>query len=411
MNHESETAYQGIYHGWTVVGAGFLSIAVEASIWISGSLVLIPLAKDTGWSRAEVSLGISFFVLGGGLWAPVVGSVIRKYGPRRVMPPAALLLSAGLLLLSLTQSLLAFSLVMLLFVSVSTIAIGSLGNYTAIQEWFAQKRGTALGLADSGASLGIALLGPIIAQLLLLVGWRSTYQILALIVLLLAPLHLLVQRRLPPPPRFEPTIHTASRSVPRVRELLRQQKLWLILVGAFTISAAAQLVVLHQGAYLDGQGFGPEVIASALAVFGVVGVVGRIGFGWFADAIGTRKVFALLASCVVLGIGCLVLAGQSGSVIPIYLYSILFGVSLGVPMVIFARETANLYGSRLFGTIMGIVVMGGSLGGALGTAAAGLVFDFTGTYLGSFAAAAIAAILSLLCVLVLTRPNTGRNGS
>jgi predicted MFS family arabinose efflux permease len=155
--------------------------------------------------------------------------------------------------------------------------------------------------------------------------------------------------------------------------------------------------------YLTDQGFDPASVATAFALTGLAGLAGRPGFGWLSDRIGATPVYAILTACLLVAIGSLIAAGQTRLMLPLWIFALSFGAALGVGTLLFARQLSDLVSSRDFGSAMGLGYAFGSLGGAAGATAAGLVYDATQTYLTSFAAAAIMALISAACMWALGR--------
>jgi nitrate/nitrite transporter NarK len=390
-------------YGWVLVAGGVFSIALQAAVYFSIGLLIIAIPEDTGWSRTAVATALSSLVLGSGVWAPPVGALLQRWGPRRTMIVGALFSSAGFAALSLARSPEDLAQAMFLLVSPGSTAVGSLANYTVIQAWFRQRRGAALSIADSGASLGLILLVPVLQQLILVLGWRAALQVMAFVLLSMAPLHLLIQR--PAPVRAGGSV-AASGQAPRsvgLVEMLRQPVIWTVGLGLAASRFAFQLVAIHQVVYLTDQGFEPATLASAFALIGLAGLVGRPGFGWLSDRIGATAVYNVLVGCLLFAIGSLIVAGESGLIPAVWSFAISFGAALGVATLLFARQLSDLIGSRNFGGAMGLVFAIGSLGGAAGASAASLVYEATGTYVTSFLAAAVMALISSGCMWVLDR--------
>jgi OFA family oxalate/formate antiporter-like MFS transporter len=395
-------------YGWVLVAGGMVSIGFQAAIFFATALLLVAIPDDTGWSRASTAAALSSLVLGSGAWSPIVGALLQRWGPRRVMFASGLVTAAGLVALSLARSPEELAAAMLLLISPGTTGLGSLAIYTALQEWFRERRGTALSIADSGASLGLMVLVPLIQQLILGFGWRAACLVLASAALSLAVMHLVIQR--PAPVRA--LVGASADGVPErsagLVGMTRQPRVWLIGLGLAASRFAFQLIAIHQVAYLNDQGFDLEHLASVFALTGLAGLAGRPGFCWLSDRIGVTPVYALLTGCLLFGIGSLIVAGQSGLVPALWLFAVSFGAALGVGTLLFARQVSDAVGSRSFGSALGFASALGSLGGAGGATAAGLVYDATGTYLTSFAAAAIMALVAHGCMwalgLTLRRP-------
>ena len=380
-----------------------LTIAFQAAIFFAMALLLVAIPDDTGWSRATTGAALASLTLGSGLWAPVAGAAIQRWGPRVTMFLGGLATAGGMAGLGLARSPEEIALAILLLISPGTSAMGSLAYYTVIQEWFRVRRGTALSIADSGASLGLMLVVPFYQQLIVSYGWRSACLMMAGAAVVLAVVNLPILR----PPPFRQTIVSAAdgrtEGSAGFFDQLRKPLVWLVGLGLATSRFAFQLIAIHQVAYLTDQGFDPGQIASAFALTGLAGLAGRPGFGWLSDRIGATRVYAILISCLLIAIASLVLAGQSGLLPALWLYAFSFGAALGVATLLFARQVSEVVGSRSFGSALGFGYLLGSLGGAAGATAAGFVYDATGTYLTSFATAAVMALASLGCMWVLGR--------
>jgi predicted MFS family arabinose efflux permease len=390
-------------YGWMLVGSGLLSIGFTSAVFHTGSLLLVVVPDDAGWSRAATSTALASLTLGSGVWAPVVGTAIQRWGAQRAMTTSSLVLAAGLTALSLARNPEEMGLALLLLVAPGLHGTGSLAVYTVIQAWFRERRGLALSLADSGASLGTMFLVPLAQALIGMVGWRPACQTLALASILFVPLHLMTQRS---KIRLEPANPTPSHAVEHstsLAELLRQRPIWLVACGMSTSRFAFQLLITHQVVYLTDQGFDDAAKATVFALTGLAGLVGRPGFGWLSDRLGVRPAYGLLTACLLVAIGSLVASGQSGLMPILWLYAICMGTVLGVSTLLFARQLSDLAGSRSFASALGFGHAIGGVGGTLGVASAGLVYDATGTYLTSFTAAALMALVSLGCIWALGR--------
>jgi sugar phosphate permease len=390
-------------YGWVLVAGGMLSIAFQATVFFAMALLLVAIPDDTGWSRATTGAALASLTLGSGVWAPVVGAAIQRRGPRATMFSSGLVTAAGLAALGLARGPEEVAVAILLLISPGTTGMGSLAYYTVLQEWFRARRGTALSIADSGASLGLMLVVPLFQQMIERAGWRSACLTMAAVAVVLAVVSAVIQR---PSPARQPAGPSSDGRTERgsgLLDQLRKPLVWLIGLGLAASRFAFQLVALHQVAFLTDQGFDAAQIASAFALTGLAGLAGRPGFGWLSDRIGAGRVYAILTGCLLLAIASLVVAGQSGLLPVLWMYALSFGAALGVGTLLFARQVSDVVGSRGFGSALGFGYLLGSLGGAAGATAAGFVYDATGTYLTSFATAAVMALVSLGCMMLLGR--------
>ncbi len=186
------------YYGWVIVAVALISMAFWFGIRSSFSVFYVALLEDFPWSRAG-SAGIqSMALITYTALAPIVGGLIDRFGPRRVIGPGILVLAAGLILCSRVNTLSQFYFFYGLIIGVGVTCI-SIVPYTAILgHWFERKRGSASGIAVSGMGLGTFILVPFSQHFITLWGWRFTFAILGAVVLIvLLPLNVALLRHKP----------------------------------------------------------------------------------------------------------------------------------------------------------------------------------------------------------------------
>src|SRR5271170_1834242 len=181
-NTKSDPESRLSYHGWRVVLAGFFGVMVSftAIVPFTFSQFLKPLSLAFGWNRGAISAGFSIAALTVGLASPVLGLLLDRLGPRRVIIPCILIFSFGYASLALlTPHLLHFYLI---FFLIGVVGSGTafLGYSRAISTWFDRRRGLALSFMLAGSGLGAMIL-PVIAQAVINhYGWRAGYGALGL---------------------------------------------------------------------------------------------------------------------------------------------------------------------------------------------------------------------------------------
>ena len=165
----------GIFFGWWVVFVSAALIFLTGGTFFYGFSVLFnPIVNEFGWSRAAVSFAFSLRSEVGGIAAPVVGFLVDRVGPRRLMVFGVVAVAVGFILLSRVETLWGF------YGSVVVIAIGmsaSVGpvGMVAVAHWFRRRRGRALAVMAMGAgSSGIMVV--ILAGLVSAFGWRRRNQ-------------------------------------------------------------------------------------------------------------------------------------------------------------------------------------------------------------------------------------------
>jgi len=166
-----------VFYGWWIVGAGFfIAVYIGGFINLGFTAVFEPLASDFGWSYAQVSLAASLRGLEMSLLAPIVGLLMDRWGPRRLVFAGAVIIGLGLLLLSRINSLAAFYGVFILIgmgksTCIGVVPIATVGN------WFQKKVTLATGILVSGAATG-GLMVPLATRIIDIFEWRTAMAIL-----------------------------------------------------------------------------------------------------------------------------------------------------------------------------------------------------------------------------------------
>ena len=196
---EQPAKKKSIYYGWVIVVVGFLAhIASAFSISSTLSVFLKPLSADSGISRGMFSLIRSGEILIGAAAAPVVGTLMDRYGGRWLMAAGGLISGAGFICLGQAQGFIQFMLVRWLLISPGDSLMGSMVVNVSISRWFVRMRGRALAIAGMGHGLAKVCMPVAAATLMLYVGWRGAWVVFGVFALLLvvAPA-LLFMRRAP----------------------------------------------------------------------------------------------------------------------------------------------------------------------------------------------------------------------
>jgi len=172
----------GIFYGYWMIAVSLLCLGIFSGCGVgSFSLFVNSLQSEFGWGRGEIMLAFTIFFLLTGLAAPLVGGIVDRYGVREVIAVGALVTGLGLASLYVLQTLWHFYLAYF-FVGIGTAAYGQVPASAMVANWFAKKRGTAIGIMCTGISLGTFVMAPLDGSFLTPVfGWRTAYLALAII--------------------------------------------------------------------------------------------------------------------------------------------------------------------------------------------------------------------------------------
>src|SRR5438132_724422 len=165
---------------WMVVGAVWVTLAIASGLYFSFPVFFVALLEEFGWSRGATAAAFSISSIVQGTLAPVVGILVDRVGPRRVMLGGACLLSGACVLSSQIGSLWSLYVVTGVLGASGLCAVSWVPSGALISRWFTERRGSMLGLAFSGMGAGVLAIGPLAQWLITMHGWRAAYLVLGL---------------------------------------------------------------------------------------------------------------------------------------------------------------------------------------------------------------------------------------
>ena len=428
-----------IYYGWVIVAIGLVSMAFWYGIRSSFAIFYVALLEDFPWSRAESAGVQSMALMTYTILAPLVGGLIDRFGPRRIIVPGILILSSGLILCGSIKTLAQFYIFYGVVAGTGVTCIALVSYAAILAHWFEKKRGLASGIAVSGMGLGTFLMVPLSQYFINLVGWRSTFVLLGIIVsIILLPINLFFLRHKPqelglspdglnrpavylkeqapvapiiegrpsgPPPDEGPPDDgwsPANRNGVKanewtLRKAMQTRSFWALVVFPFLAFNGLFIIHVHNVKFLVDQGIDKMTAAFIYAMIGIISSVFRIFWGWLSDRIWREITYSFGIICACLGIGSLLLMDTTGHKALVYPFFIFFGMGWGVTAPLFMSIAADLFKGKVFGLIYGIVEGGIGVAGAVGAWIAGFLYDKTQSYRWAF----LLAMIVVLCSGVL----------
>src|SRR3981081_1530807 len=176
------------HYAWVVVAITFLALLVTSSVRAAPGVLITPLEREYGWDRAAISAAIAVSILTFGLGGPLSGTLVIRFGPRKVILFGCSLVAVGLLAMLTLHDLWQFFTFWGGIVGMGTGAVGTGHGATVAHRWFRTHRGLILGAFGAATSTGQLLFIPAMAALTVNVGWRAAIELLAVVSLLdLAP--------------------------------------------------------------------------------------------------------------------------------------------------------------------------------------------------------------------------------
>jgi MFS family permease len=387
---------------WVLLGASFVTFMVSSACMQSYTVFLVAFIEAFGWSRGESSIAYSVSQLIGGVTSPLVGILVDRLGPQRLVLIGGVLLALGLLGSSFVQALWE---VVLLYGVIMTLGANCLGLVVFVpllSRHFVQNRGMAVAIVQSANGFARAFSAPMSQLLIIGLGWRGAYLaqggLMAVTVLPLAALF-----RGTEPPRTVAT-QTATQASWTLSRALRTPHFWLLfLVYVFT-GLGSFLVALHQLAFAVTVGFDKLYAAGVLGLGAFLSLPGVILTGWLSDRIGRELSAVITYGTSIFGVACAMFISEPDQHLLLWLHSCFFGLTWGARGPSITAKTADLFPGPQLGTILGAITIGTGVGSALGSWLAGWSFDVTGSYRVAFSLSIFFYACGSVAFWMLRRP-------
>jgi MFS family permease len=412
------------FYGWYIVGVGFLAnVASSFALASTMSIFLKPLTADLGISRGVFSLLRSGEGIIAACVAPLVGTLVDRYGGRGLMVAGTAIVAVGYFLLSRINSFAEFAGIRLSLVTLGDVMMGYMVVNVIIAQWFVRHRGRAMAIASMGVGFAKVCMPVVAASLILWLGWRQTWFAFGLITLALLLLPaLLIIRRSPEAMGLSPDGLAGSLSASEDKakitaaraaetgdqdtewtraEAARTTAFWLLVVTFGISSIGVTGLNLHVYSYVTDLGYSGVIAATVMSIIASMQLASPLAWGILAERIGTR--YAATLRFVIQAIG-LAIAITAGNLFSLYGGFLLYGVGLGGNMILPDILWADYFGRRSLGKIRGLGLLVSQFLAAIGPPFFGFLFDITGGYGLSFAIFGSILMISAVLSLMLRPP-------
>jgi MFS family permease len=365
---------------WVIVAAGGLLGCVAIGGMFSLPVLLQPIARDTGWSVTGVSSAMTIGFLAMAFTSMIWGTLSDRFGPLPVVLTGSVVIAASLALASLATSLIAFQILFGVMIGGATAAIFA-PMMATVTGWFDTHRSLAVSLVSAGMGMAPMTMSPLAAWLVSNHDWRTSMQILAVVVAaIMIPVSLLVRR---PPALDAPAAPTSGEAPPNISltEALRSPQFIILLATNFFCCATHSGPIIHTVSYAVSCGIPMIAAVTIYSVEGLAGMGGRLAFGLLGDRFGAKRV--LVTGLLLQAFGALgyVFAQDLAA---FYAAGALFGFIYAGTMPLYSVLVRENFPIKMLGTVIGGLSMAGSLGMATGPIAGGLIYDTFGSYAGLY---------------------------
>jgi len=395
------------FYGYIVVALALLIMVIMGGTIYTFGIFFKPLAGDFGWTSAATSGAFSLQMVIHGLFYIVTGKLNDRFGPRVVVSVCCLLLGAGYLLMSqvsdIWQLYLFYGVIIGIGMSGSFVPLGS-----TVARWFVKRKGAMIGIAVAGISVGTMIMPPVASWLISSYGWRTSYVVMGLIVLVITISAAQFLRRDPTQMRLLPygqsEVGGGSSNVEvsgfSLQEAMHTRQFWLLCVAFLSFGVSQTAIMVHIVPHATELGISATAAANVFVAIGGLGIVGRIVMGGTSDRVGCRAALIICFVLLMAGFAWLLVTKDLWM---LYLFAAAFGFGYGGTSALISPTVVALFGLRSHGVILGVITFITTAGCAVGAVMAGSVFDITGSYQVAFL---ICLALSIICIIlsILLRP-------
>ena len=409
MNRES---YKEKFFGWRmIIAANFIDFFSAGLAFYAYAVFFGFIQEEFSASRFLVSITISILICSAGVISPFMGLVLDRFPIRRILAIGAILFGSGLILLSTVKNFTQFLLIYGILVASGMTIFGNLSTAKLISNWFKEKIGTALGYASIGLSMSGVILPPIVVFLISIVGWRNTYLIFGVFVLIVCSilsLRFVIDKpsdvNQQPDGKSVKGIQDETQIVKEktFSEILAVRSFWLLVI-IFSLQITANLgVYSHIPIFSQDLGFSPIQASWIYSVAAFHAALGKIVFGKLLDYLGPRRALWISLLCHGIGIASLIFSQN--------LYSLLFavmimGLGLGGTMPLMNSTFAIAFDNVNFGKARGLAVPFMVPMQIVAAPLSGWLYDTYGNYTLAFSINVFLCIIAGFVVILLNLPD------
>ncbi|HEX3176805.1 MAG TPA: MFS transporter [Methylomirabilota bacterium] len=401
-----------VHYGWIVAAVTFLTLLAAAGIRSAPGVLIIPLEREFGWTRATVALAVSINLLLYGLSGPFAAALMDRLGIRRVMVAALAVVAAGVALTTKMTAAWQLALLWGVVVGLGTGAMAGVLGAMVANRWFTERRGLVLGMLTASSATGQLLFLPLLASMVVHLGWRSAVLLVAGVALLVLPLVAWLMRDDPRDiglrPFGEPAGAPVAPRPPRpslaaplvgLARGLRSRDFWL-LAGSFFICGLSTngLIGTHLIPASMEHGIEEVAAASMLASIGVLDIIGTTVSGWLSDRWDNR--YLLCWYYGLRGLSLLFLPYALGSTyLGLAAFVVFYGLDWVATVPPTSRLAADTFGRANVGIMYGWIATSHQLGAATAAYGGGLLRTWLGDYQVTFVTAGLACLVAAGLVL------------
>lgn len=348
------------------------------------TVFLLPLEREFGWTRSQLTGVYAIYLLVNGFTAPLVGLLFDRLGPRWVYAAGTACLGAAFFLARELQSLWQFYLFVGVLIGFAVSLTGMVPASALLARWYRARLSTAIGIAFSAVGIGTVIFVPLAQQLVSVYDWRTAYKVFGIALLALVPVVLFAV-----PWRAFAAGHAdyqarATRAVPgegwTLLGALGTRIYWALAQVFFCTATGMFAIVVQLVVFLIDAGFSPLAAATTFGILGMFSSFSIMGSGMIAERFGIRRTVTASFAGTATGMLLLMVMTAWPSLALLVLFVPVFGLCMGTRGPIVSSICARHFAGPNVATIYGTIYATNALGAAFGSLMGGVLHDLSGGY-------------------------------
>jgi MFS transporter, OFA family, oxalate/formate antiporter len=395
---------------WFILAAGFV-VNFMLGILLAWSVFVIPLMTDFGWSKSEVTLPFTIFILVFGLTMLPAGRVQDKIGPMKTSLIGSCLLGLGYMLSYFIKDIHS---PILLYITIGLVTgLGQGFGYACIspvaRKWFPDRPGTAVGITIMGIGASALFFAPLQKYFIERYGIPDTFLYVGIILIVLMAIASCFLRN--PPEGWMPDklkkmgiTSSASNTISieaEIKEVIKTRTIWILWVIFAFLTASGLLIFGHIAAYIEEIGIEPMYAAWVVGILSIFNAAGRPFSGFLCDKIGAFKTMLILFSMQTIIL--FLFPHITTNIWGLFLSVAVTGVNFGAIFTMFPVIVGDYWGLKNMGANYGIVYTAYGVGAILGPSMAAYIFDKTHQYNLALYFAGLLVFIAVMAIVYLMK--------
>ncbi len=409
-----ETPQQKLFYGWVITGLVFLNLGMAYGAQYSFGVLFPAMIEEFKWNRQNLAGAFSLYTFLYGSLGIILGRWVDHFGPRIVLTAGSVCLGMGIGLISQVRAPWHLYLVYGFLAAWGMSATYMTASPTIVK-WFVEKRGLALGIAQSGLGIGIMLIPPLVGTLIFSFGWRHACMILGasvFAVLFITALFMIGHpekvgllpdggRVVEPHGPGKRGLKSVSKEVSwSATEAMHTRSFWVLTAIFFFTWLLVFLPLVHLVIFALDIGLSQKSALFALSFLGGSSTVGRLMMGYVSDRIGRKQTLGLNLALQVFSWFWIMGTYNAWMLI---VFAVSFGFSYGGVNAVFPSIVGDYFGRLKAASVIGAIFSISGVSAAFGPFVGGYIYDLTHSYRPAFLLGGVTNLLALF-LLFLSKP-------